>query len=164
MTTSNLKAKGILLLAFVIVLAGGGIIWAIPRMNFKDNITIGLYFILFLLFGFVATVYTLLKDTKKIEIDDNEIRYRNWLTNVTTSYRLNELDGFAITQEITNYGLLRTIYLVKDGKMSGKISEFFYSNFDELLNGVQKIKFLGSFNWSGIKSIKIFLVHKIKLD
>lgn len=164
MTTSKLKIKGILLLTFIIVLTSYGLVWAIPRMNFNDNIAIGLYFILFLLFGCTGTVYIFLRDTKKIEIDDNEIRYRNWLTNVTTTHRLVDLDGFTITQEITNGGLVRTIYLVKDGKMTGKISEFFYDNFDELLTGIQKAKFLGPFNWSILKSIKIFLGHKIKLS
>lgn len=133
-------------------------------MSLSGNDFIIYYFVSFMLFGFAGTTYILLRDTRKIEINDTEIKYTNWLTGTTTKYGLNEIDGFAITQEITNGGLIRTIYLVKDGKMTGKISEFFYSNFDELLTGFQKTKFLGPFNWSILKSIRIFLGHKIKLD
>jgi hypothetical protein len=109
MTKSKLKTKGILLLTLLVALTSFGLIWAIPRMDFKDNITIGLYFIFFIILGLTGTVYIFLRDTKKIEIDDNDITYRNWLTNVTTTYRLSELDGFTITQEITNGGLVRTL-------------------------------------------------------
>ena len=115
--------------------------------------------ILFFILSFIPVLITIL-NTVTVSIDSfaKTIEFKNFYTRKSYCYNFSDLDGYVDT----NYYLrgpqeYKIIYLVKNGKRTRKISNTFYSNYDELLEEIGNINYLGYREFKQIDNIKILL-------
>ena len=97
------------------------------------------------------------RDANVILIDSftKTITFQNLFTRKSRLYDFNYFDGFIDMNQSSKSGTYRVVYLVKEKKYIEKISSFYYSNLDDLQNGLTPIKYLGFKRYSIFKSIKI---------
>ncbi|MNR31928.1 hypothetical protein D3C85_1494700 [compost metagenome] len=99
--------------------------------------------------------------TVTIDIDLKTISFKMFLLPVTKTYNLDYFDGYINTLVKDKYGTYKCFYLVKEGKLMYKMSGRFYSNIDELHEGISYLKDLGFLKSSVSQSIKIALGYQI---
>ncbi|CAN0505345.1 unnamed protein product [Scytosiphon promiscuus] len=94
---------------------------------------------------FCILFYGLLKDTRKIHLEKDKIHYINWLTGHTITYKFDDLDGYVEQLQPSSYDTYLTIYLVKEGCFTGKISTFDYGNYGKMKSALERssLKHLG---------------------
>jgi len=127
-----------------------GQIW---ELDSKHNESDWIFVVVMLSF-FVFTLYILLHDTQVIIVDIDKITYKNWLTRKTKQYAFKDLDGFITQNQGGHSGDYEVIFLTRGSKRFGKISSFYYSNYNELINGLTGLRHLGHEPFDLIKSIK----------
>jgi hypothetical protein len=96
-----------------------------------------------------------------IDTDLKTISFKMFLLPVTKTYNLNYFDGYINTLVKDKYGTYKCFYLVKAGKLMYKMSGRFYSNIDELHEGLSYLKDLGFLKSSVSQSLKIALGYQI---
>ncbi len=78
-----------------------------------------------------------------IDTFSKTISFRNIIINSTRIYRFDELQGYVESSYKVKGGTERVIYLVKDDKRVERITENYYSNYDELKQGLSSINYMG---------------------
>lgn len=87
------------------------------------------------------------RDTQKISVEPDKITYTNWLTGKLKTYYFKDLDGYLIITRRSDFKKYESVALKKGINRMGEISSFFYSNYEELVDGLKKdLKFLGQEN------------------
>lgn len=87
-------------------------------------------FVLFIVFFWLTVLRT---RAFLIEMDDNAIIIKRYFgAGKSVSYNFNTLDGFITLIESARGGVYESLFILKDGKRIGSISNFYHSNFDEL--------------------------------
>lgn len=121
-------------------------------INQKGLILCGALFVIF-----STLFYGLLKDTKKIKIERNSISYINWLTQRVETYNIDELQGYVEQYQPSSWGSYATIFLVKDGRLVGKTSSFYYSNYGKLKSALERsnLKYLGKLPFGLVTNFRI---------
>jgi hypothetical protein len=116
----------------------------------------------YVLYGFVAFVFIffgsmLWREAKIILIDciNKTITFTNLFTRVKTINSFDDFDGYIDCYQSAKGGSYRVIYLVKDKKFVKKISSFYYSNLDEIQNGIAPMKYFGQQDFGLFKSIRV---------
>ncbi|HYD90176.1 MAG TPA: hypothetical protein VEA37_01675 [Flavobacterium sp.] len=99
--------------------------------------------------------------TKAIAIDfyEDDIRIRPFIgLGRQKIYRIGELDGFQSSIINSKGGTYLILYLMKDNRKVGKITEFYHSNYNEIHEFcVRNLKDLGSVRTNIITEIKDIL-------
>jgi len=121
------------------------------------------------LIGFITVVFPLfiiaqMKLNYKVTIIDTDLKtisFKMFILPITKTYNLNYFDGYINTIVKDKYGDYKCFYLVKDGKLMYKMSGRFYSNIDELHNGLSSLKDLGFMKSSVSMSIRIAFGNQI---
>ena len=90
-----------------------------------------------------------------IDTDLRTISFKMFILPITRTYNLDYFDGYINTIVKDKYGDYKCFYLVKDGKLMYKMSGRYYSNIDELQEGLSSLKDLGFIKSSVSLSIKI---------
>jgi hypothetical protein len=99
-----------------------------------------------------------------IDIDSKTISFKMFILPITRTYNLNYFDGYINTIIKDKYDEYKCFYLVKDDKMIYKMSGRFYSNIDELHDGLSSLSDLGFIKSSVSLSIKIALGKRVLAD
>lgn len=164
MVESKAKFGGTALLTGLTAFALFIFIGAIDKFLLTEPINQnGLIFsgVLFVIFS--TLFYGLLKDTKKIRNKRNTISYVNWLTQHVESYNIDELEGYVEQYQPSSVGSYATIFLVKDGRLFGKTSSFYYSNYSKLKSALERsnLKYLGNKPFGPITNFKILFGMKV---
>ena len=73
---------------------------------------------------------------------------------------MSEFEGYVDTFVKSPRGDFRVLYLVKNKRLTNKISGRFYSNIEEIEKGLQSLKYLGFHKFSLKWSLKIFFHMK----
>ena len=89
-----------------------------------------------------------------ISPETETITFRNIFTRVSSSYSFDDFDGRIVSYQMQG-GWKKNLFLIKDKRAIRKISGFMYSNQKEIEQTLVKIKDLGSFDHSFLKSWKI---------
>ena len=119
----------------------------------------------FLFFQFAT--FILLKFAKVITIDNqnNSISFMNLLTRKKETFSFDEVDGYYEAIKKTQYGEHYKVLLVmKDNKVLGKISQYYYCNFSGLCDSIKTIKFLGEIKYSPKENFKMLFGKAIKVN
>ena len=122
---------------------------------------------LFVIFStMVLPIYILaqMKLNYKITIIDTGLKtisFKMFLLPVTRTYPLDYFEGYINTVVKDKYGEYKCLYLVKEGKLMYKMSGRFYSNIDQLYEGLSSLKDLGFLKLSTSLSIKIAFRRRI---
>ncbi len=122
---------------------------------------------LFVIFStMVLPVYIIaqMKLNYKITIIDTGLKtisFKMFLLPVTRTYPLDYFEGYINTVVKDKYGEYKCFYLVKEGKLMYKMSGRFYSNIDQLYEGLSSLKDLGFLKLSTSLSIKIAFRRRI---
>ncbi len=125
------------------------------------------FLLILVLIGFIAILFntfTTLRFVKIIFIDLNAktISFRNMLTKNTKVFSFTDFDGYYdITKTTASGYTYKEILLMKDNKMVEKISQYFYRNFDELVDSVRDVNSLGIFDYGFQERIRMLLGLKI---
>ena len=91
---------------------------------FAYSVIIGLNFLLLLLF---------MTQTKFLIADSNGITFINPLIPIFRKKRSwTDFDYFILVDEYSNYNTYEAVWLIKDKKIKGRFSSFYYSNYQEL--------------------------------
>ncbi|RQO79378.1 hypothetical protein DBR40_03200 [Pedobacter sp. KBW01] len=90
-----------------------------------------------------------------IDTDIKTISFKMFLLPITRTYHLDYFDGYINTLVKDKYGKYPCFYLVKEGKLMYKMAGRFYSNLDELREGLSCLKDLGFIKYSFSQSLKI---------
>ena len=99
-----------------------------------------------------------------IETDKKMISFKNQFTRKLKTYSFDSLDGYVVVMEPISSGYAKNLYLVKNGIFIVRITNFIYSNQDELQSSLSSLKDLGIVTYSYLNSIKILLRKKIIVD
>ena len=105
-------------------------------------------------------ILTLILNTVSVTIDSfsKTIQFKNLYTRKSYCYNFSDLDGYVDTYYYLNGPkVYKIIYLIKQGKRIRKISSTFYTNYDELLQEIGNINYLGYREFKQIDNIKILL-------
>lgn len=123
------------------------------RNEFEAHIQIALFCIALLIFG---SVFTYNANITYIDTANKYLILRNIITQKSTKYYYADLDGYVDTLQRDGWrNSYKTIYLVKNKKYIIKISDFFYSNYDELQKGLNGVTYLGIKNFNVFDSFKV---------
>lgn len=110
------------------------------------------------LFLFLISIYI-----KKVIINSLEksITFQNIITRRKQEYLFGDFDGLIDTYLKHRYSNYKTIGLIKDNKMVRYIDSFWCSNYDELRDELNDLKYLGTFNFGRLKQLKLLLRRQI---
>ena len=148
-------------LTFFVILILSGINYLIFSKLFvgeSGNISFGiLIFIGLLVFTWIWLTFGELR-TKiiTIVIDSNLIFVRNFGgLGRKVSFGLDEFEGYKTSLLPSKYRTYEYLYLIKNGKKTIKISQFYHSNYSELKIELRKnIKFIGQENFNYLRELK----------
>lgn len=90
-----------------------------------------------------------------IDTENQTITFTNQLTRKRRSFHFGYFDGKLICLKPIKGGHARNLYLVKDKKVTRKITDFMYSNYKQIEDSLKPVKDLGTFKYSYIKTWKI---------
>jgi hypothetical protein len=76
------------------------------------------------------------------------------MTGKTKSFDFKDIDGYVTENQGGHTGNYEVTFLTKEEKRFGKISSFYYSNYNDLVRGLMGLKYLGHETFDIIKSIK----------
>jgi hypothetical protein len=90
------------------------------------------------------------------------ISFKNLLTRRTKIFSFQDFDGY-ITTKLWHkqWNENKTLCLIKDGRVVRKIDNFFYSNVDELQEGLKDMPYLGFKNMGIVNSWKVLFNQPI---
>jgi hypothetical protein len=107
----------------------------------EAHVQMTLFVLAFLLFG---SVFVYGANAIYIDTLNKSIKFKNIITRKTRIYSFANLDGYVDTiQKDGRMNSYKVSYLVKNKKFVAKISTFFCSNYDELINGLKGLTYLG---------------------
>ena len=113
------------------------------------SIVIGLFIMLLMICLYFV------KDTQNLSVDHDKITYTNWLTGKMKIYFFKDFDGYVTIARRSRFKEYESVLLMKGKKRIGEISSFYYSNYNELVDGLKKeLKYLGQEDYDMIESIK----------
>jgi hypothetical protein len=96
-----------------------------------------------------------------INLFEKKITYTHFFTRRKVTYLFEDLEGYVeVIQAPARGNRFRMIYLVQDKKYIDEISSFAYSNYDELKEGLKKLKYLGQQEHSYLDYLKILIGQK----
>jgi len=98
-----------------------------------------------------------------IILADKTIAFKNYFTRQTTTYQFHDFEGYIDTVKKSPKGDFRILYLVKNNKLTHKISGRIYSNIEEIETGLKELKYFGFKELTLIRYIKIFF-HSQTVD
>lgn len=112
-------------------------------------------FMLFLIFTVIISLLLVMK-TRNISVELNKITYTNWLTGKVIIYYFKDLDGYITIIKPIGYVYKEheSVLLVKGNKRIGEISHLYYSNYDELIDELKGLKYLGQKDNNDFESIR----------
>jgi len=93
--------------------------------------------------------------TTIIDSDLKIISFKMFLLPITNTYPFDYFDGYIESVVKDKYERYKCFYLVKDSKLKYKISGRFYSNIDELKEGLSSLKYMGFIKYTFFLSMKI---------
>jgi hypothetical protein len=99
--------------------------------------------------------------TTTIDTESKTISFKMFILPITKSYPFEYFEGFVETVVKDKYDSYPCFYLVKDGKLKYKISGRFYSNINELKEGLSSLKYIGFIKYTVSLSMKIALNRPI---
>jgi hypothetical protein len=105
-----------------------------------------------------------LNDTSQIEIDEGEIRIKNWLNGRTRKYALKDLDYRIECEKLGQGGLYKLLFLTKDEKIVLMTTDISYANYDEIFSGLRFVPLLRYPKIGFIKRILFLFGIKLKVD
>ena len=121
---------------------------------------------LIIIFVFLLFVSLWLKTSATIitiNTDENTITFTNFFTKNTKTYSFSNFDGYIQTVDINSK--TRTQYkvlcLLKDKVIIRKISGSFYSNIEELQEGLKSLNDFGFEKFGIVKKLKIFFKQPV---
>jgi len=129
----------------------------IPSQNKPILIGLTIFLALWCLILFVE----LSKNAKIISVDtvSKTISLTNYFTKKTQTFSYNDFDGQFDT--VIKHGRYRRLYdafgLTKDRFVVYRIDSYYYSNYEELKDGLSEIKGLGYIEFGFVDNIKILL-------
>lgn len=155
-------------LSFIILFFCGMTYYVIDHLkNFTDTenhrkaiitIVLGCSSLLFLSVWLktVATIIT-------IDTNQNIIAFTNYFTKKTKIYSFNDFDGYVQTVVINSKTGVedKALYLLKDKKVNKKIVGSYYSNIEELEEGLKSLAYFGFERFGIVKSLKILFKQPI---
>lgn len=146
-------------LTVLALLGGVSAFFYILVFGFDNTPLAGIIFFFVVLTILLGGFRRLLFDSNFLVIDtENEsITFTNQLTRKRSYFHFDYFDGKLICLEPMKGGYARNLYLVKDKKAVKKITDFMYSNHEQIENALQPIKDLGTFKYSYVKTWKISL-------
>jgi hypothetical protein len=88
--------------------------------------------------------------------------FKNLFTRRIKVYYFQEFDGY-ITTKLWHkqWNVNKTLCLIKEGRVVKKIDNFFYSNVDELQEGLKEMPYLGFKNMGIVNSWKVLFNQPI---
>jgi hypothetical protein len=99
--------------------------------------------------------------TVYIDTQLKEISFKMFVLQITKTYPFEYFDGYVDTIVKDKYGEYKCYYLVKDNKLKYKMSGRFYSNIEELYNGISTLSYKGFIKFTVPLSIKIALNKEV---
>jgi hypothetical protein len=94
---------------------------------------------------------------KTILIDpvSRTISFKMFILPITKTYPFDYFDGYVDTITKDKFGTYKCLYLAKDYKLKYKMSAKFYSNINELQQGLSSLKYIGPIQYSNTLSVNI---------
>ena len=89
------------------------------------------------------------------------ITFKNYFTRYKRVYLLNEFEGYIDTLVESPRGDFRVLYLVRNNKLTNKMSGRIYSNLEEIEQGLTPLKYLGFRKFSLKWSLNVFFNRTI---
>lgn len=128
----------------------------------QNNVILGVIEILF--FGSILFIY--LSQYKKIAIWRGQIEVKPLLWPFKVRYyNLSDFDGFYYVLEKSNGQLGSSdeysLWLMKDRKLTIRISENMYKNFEQLKNALPSVNCLGQLKFAGFQALKYYWGKKL---
>lgn len=104
----------------------------------------------------VATIIT-------IDTNRKTIAFTNFFTKSIEIYSFDDFDGYIQTVDINSKTLAenKALCLLKDKKINRKISGSYYSNVDELQEGLKSLTYLGFERFEIVKNLKVLFKQPI---
>ncbi len=105
----------------------------------------------------------LMTQSKFVITDSNGITFINPLLPIFRQKRnWNEFDYFILVEENSRYSTSEAVWLIKDGKVKGRFSSFYYSNYQDL-KGQIKTRGKGKKSFSPLGQLFVLMgLKKIK--
>ena len=131
--------------------------WEIFKISmgtpFEAHFLLTLFVSAILIFG---SIFTYGANAIYIDPANKTIKFKNIITRKTRSYSFDNFDGYVDTLQRDGRGnSYKAIYLVKEKRFIAKISSFFYSNYNELKDGLSDLPYLGFQTFGIIDSFKV---------
>jgi len=122
------------------------------------TIVLGYTSLLFLIMWLKSVAVIITVDTNQ-----NTIAFTNFFTKKTKIYSFNDFDGYVQTTGFnsktqTEY---KVLCLLKDKVVRNKISASYYSNIEELQEGLKSLAYLGFQRFGVAKKLKIFFKRPV---
>lgn len=107
----------------------------------------------------LKTVATIIK----IDTNQNTIAFTNFFTKKTKIYSFNDFDGYVQTVVINGKTIVayKALYLLKNKKVHKKILGSYYSNIEELQEGLKSLAYFGFQRFGIVKSLKILFKQPV---
>jgi hypothetical protein len=124
----------------------------------------GILFLLGALALWIIIFLRFLNDTSQIEIDEGEVRIKNWLTRRIRKYTLKDLDYRIECEKLGQGGLYKLLFLTKNKKIELMTTNIFYVNYDEIFWGLGRVPLLRYPKIGFIKRILFLIGIKLKVE
>jgi hypothetical protein len=113
--------------------------------------------IAFFIFLFRALIILKLYKITFIDISNKTVRFKNILTRRTRLYSIKNFDGYYDAIKMSNFGSHKEILFVQNNKVINIISSSYNSNYNDLLNNLSNINYLGRLDYNFQDKINMFL-------
>lgn len=162
---AKLNLYGITVMFLLFILTGVGTCFAdlMDGKPIRQNIVIlGVIEILF--FGSILFIH--LSQYKKIVVWRGQIEVKPLLWSFKVRYyNLSDFDGFYYVLEKSNGQLGSSdecsLWLMKDRKLTVRVSEKIYKNYEQLKNALPSVNCLGQLQFAGFQALKYYLGKKL---
>ncbi len=164
----NIRPTFWIALTFIILFFGGLAYYAFEHFaNFQNSgnhrrtiitIVLGCTSLLFLSIWLKTVALIITIDTIQ-----NTIAFTNFFTKKTKIYSFKHFDGYVQTVDINSKTLIeyKALYLLKDKKVDRKITGAYYSNIEELQEGLKSLPYLGFQRFGVVKRLKILFKQPV---
>lgn len=114
-----------------------------PNVQQSSTIPIELY-VLTLIIGVGYLAYEIIKNLNTVSITNDSILFKNVFLKTQYAYQFTDLDGFITQSQLASGDMYDVIYLIKGDREIKKIPSFYYSNYKELKQFLNKrLQYLG---------------------
>lgn len=121
------------------------------------------HLILFFCTYLMLPILALWLNVKNIVInkDNRSISIQNIFTRAIQEYKFSDFDGYIDTYIKHNFYSSKTIGFVKDGKIIRRIDSLYYSNYDEIKEGLAELVYKGEVKFGFWKMLQMRLNYKV---